>query len=296
MVNTQTNSKNNLPRTAILIDGEWLEIAARHIKLEVDYFKLFHYFKELFGAYTAIYYFIGVFSDDRNNQFVQTLKTIGYDIELSRLTRIAQGNQVRTISKGLEVRLALRLASLPPDFDRIVLISGDNDFVPVLVHAKEAGRSATLIALPIVTGRDIISSVDIFINLEQIIKQSMYISPEKTHEDKHISPIPDDIYIEKGKHFQPYLTLRNIFLQTKRELTIIDSHIDEQILHLISLLPLDINVRVFTDRIHAPDFCLMVKKYVVKAARYEYTKQKNFTTDTSALIMNGGIVGIRSKI
>lgn len=248
-----------LPRTAVFIDGDWLLYAVRKLAINLDYARLFRVFTEHFGAGTPAYFYAGVDKQNQgHNQFIASLKEIGYLVETGQLIR--RGGYA--ISKGLDVRLAMKAASLPPDFDRLVLVSGDNDFVPLLKQAKERGRSTVVVALPLIAGSALTATADRFISLEDVIAHSMRIPADTQAVDKGkpAALVPEELYIEKGEHFEPYLVVRKLFMAVERELTVIDSHIDDQILHMAKLLPAVVVVRVFTDHIHTADFCVLVGK------------------------------------
>jgi uncharacterized LabA/DUF88 family protein len=255
----QKENKRILPSTAVFIDGDWLVYAVRKLAVNLDYARLLTAFTEHFGADTPVYFYVSV--DEQNqdhNQFIASLKKIGYMVETSQLIR--RGGYA--ISKGLDIRLAMKAASLPPEFDRLVLVSGDNDFVPLLQQARENGRSTVVVALPLIAGAALTAAPNRFTSLEDLITHSMRIPVDTPAVDEMGSrvPVPTEIYIEKGQHFAPYLVIRKLFMGAERELTVIDSHVDEQILYMAKLLPLAVVVQVFTDRIHAADFCVLVNK------------------------------------
>lgn len=251
--------ENILPRTAVFIDGDWLRYAVHRLSINLDYARFFRVLKEHFGAGSIVYFYVSVDEQSQgSHQFVASLREIGYLVETSQLIR--RGSYV--VSKGLDIRLAIRAASLPPDFDRLVLVSGDNDFVPLLQQAKENGRSIALIALPLIAGSALTAVTDRFISLEDVITLSMRIPADTPAVDKETTtaPVPEELYIEKGQYLDPYLVIRKLFTAAERELTMIDPYVDDQILSMVKLLPPVVVVRVFTDRIEPADFCVLVGK------------------------------------
>lgn len=202
------------------------------------------------------------------------MKQIGYLVEISQLIR--RGSYA--ISKGLDVRLAVRAVSLPPDFDRLVLVSGDNDFVPLLLQAKDSHRSTVVVALLLIAGAALTDAADRFISLEDVIRQAVYISAGIPVLDREESKgiVPEELYVEKGEYFESYVVVRKLFMAADHELTVIDSHIDYQILLMVKLSPSAVVVRIFTDQIHTTDFCVLVGKLRRESRQIHIYQTKEF--------------------
>jgi uncharacterized LabA/DUF88 family protein len=211
----QKGNESVLPRTAVFIDGDWLVYAVSKLEIVLDYTRLFSVLTEHFGAGTAVYFYASVDEQNqRSNGFIASLREIGYLVETVRL--IQRG--ASAISDGLDVRLAVKAASLPPDFDRLVLVSGDSDFAPLLQQARKSGRSTIVIALPLIAGSALTAATGRFISLEELLALSIRIPADTQRVDgpsQSAAPGLGELYIEKGEYFEPYLVVRKLFMEAK---------------------------------------------------------------------------------
>jgi len=273
------NNNLNIP-TAVFIDGDWLYFATRRINRQINYVNFFNILINKFGAKTKIYFYGAINSTDKQQvKFYTSLKKIGYIVHCVELIK----RKDTFVVKGLEIELALDAMQILPLLKKFVLISGDNDFVPLLKKAINYNVSVSVIALPFTTGyllKKIVGGS--FLNLEALINKQKSVTKlpvfkkerkiklldKKTvkilkiiQKDKKIEIIaPNSLYITKGEHFNSYINIRNLMISAKNSITIIDSYIDDQILTMIELLKREINIIIFTQKTNPVDFCLQVKK------------------------------------
>jgi hypothetical protein len=139
--NSSQKAATTLPRTAVLIDGDWLIHATRQMGLAVDFERFGTELRHAFGVQTPIVFVLSVDDSRPPTSLLAALEGSRFDIEAVHV-RPGKGS-------AADVQLAARGASLPNDIDRLVLVSGDNDFGPLLQQARAAGRSTVLVTLPI---------------------------------------------------------------------------------------------------------------------------------------------------
>ncbi len=254
-------SHNNINiSTAVFIDGDWLYFATRRINRQIDYAKFFNILISNFGAKTKIYFYGAINSVNRQQvKFYASLKRIGYLVRCIELVK--RGDTL--ISKGLEIELAVNVMRILPTIKKLVLVSGDSDFVPLLKQAISYGVSVSVVAIPFTTGYFLKKTIGgSFFNLETLIEERKNIKklPILKKEKNKKLLILNSLYIEKGNHFKSYLRIRDLMISAKNSIIIIDSYIDDQILTMIKLLKTEINVIIFTQKIDPADFCVQVKK------------------------------------
>ncbi|MDJ0820287.1 MAG: NYN domain-containing protein [Paracoccaceae bacterium] len=247
----------SIPSTAVFIDGDWIRVAARHLRIDVDFLTLADLLRSYFGKDTETHFFGSVLpGDEKAGGLFDKLKSNGVKVEVFDLVDNADG---RLISKGLDVAMSLRAATLPTYFDRVAILSGDNDFVPLFDLLQGKGISTVLISLPIVSGKLLHSSATHFISLEDFLGRA------KSHSAENIPPRPanqpfGDMYVEKDEHFEPYLQLRELFLESNYQIVVIDQYIDWQIFEMIRLTKKEVKICILTNRIQEPDYQVMVEK------------------------------------
>jgi uncharacterized LabA/DUF88 family protein len=244
------------PDTAIIIDGDWLHYAAKRLNRQVDYSRLWDALQSQFGPHAPIYFFGSPRPNEKaHNDFLSALSRLGYVVELARLVK----QNERYMVKGLEVRIAIRALSLPPEINSIVFITGDSDFVPLLEQLKHNEKSITIVTVP-PASRSLMAVANYHYSLDNLLyslESGKILLPKK---DKSKVVPPKNWYIEQGEHFTPYLVVRNLFMSAKSEIVVIDPYIDDQILYMIQLLPHSITIKILSGQIQPADFCIQVRK------------------------------------
>ena len=253
------HDNTNVP-TAVFIDGSWLYFATRRINRQIDYANFFSILIKNFGTKTKIYFYGAINPIDKQQaKFYMLLKRIGYVVHHIELVK--KGDVF--IPKDLDIKLTVNAMRILPSLKKFVLVSGDSSFIPLLKQAINYGVGVSVIALPFTTGyllRKIVGGS--FLNLETLIEERKSVKKLSIFKNKKKKKflIPNSLYIEKGDHYKSYICIRNLMTSAKSNVTIIDSHVDDQILAMIKLLKTEINVIIFTQKTNPADFCVQVKK------------------------------------
>jgi len=249
-----------IKKTAVFIDGDWLLVAAKQLQLRLDFDEFLNALHETYGSALIVRIYLSVASQSASHAtLAQSLTSLGYHVVTVPVVQRAG----RTTAVQLDVQLAVDAIGMLPILDRLVLISGDSDFVPMLRSAKERGCTTVLVALPFHTGQALKSNSDQFATIEDLL--SGEISAPETDVE---SAIPSEIYIEKGDHFQSYLQIRKLVSAAKRRLLVVDPYLDDQILLMVKLVPTAASVTMVTKKVPV-DFCTMVSK--LRQEKYEIT-------------------------
>lgn len=151
-------------------------------------------------------------------------------------------------------RLSFVIVGLPPEYDRVVLVSGDSDLVIALQKARTARRSTVLMAFPLSASNALLASAERFVSLD-IVLDSRF---------RQTSPPPEsaanqtELYFVGGRRLDPYPIIRQLFQRARQSVVVVDAYLDEQILLTIQLLSRSVAIELPTNRV-PPDFCSMVK-------------------------------------
>lgn len=248
-----------LPRTGVFVDGDWVQVVARQLGRRVNYERITGLLRSHFGTQTAIHVHLSIRDGDtRSLALLKQLTELRCEVRSYPIRNVGG----RMIVKGIDVGLAVDAVSLPPEFDRIVLVSGDNDFVPVLEAAKTAGRSTVVIALPVAAGTALMRAAHRFISLEDLLSDPIALleAPAVLGTPPPKEEIKNQLLIRKGDHVAAYMVFRRILLKAKRELVVFDPYVSDQLPTMFRLLDKAIQITLFTDKVGVPDFCILIKK------------------------------------
>lgn len=245
----------SLPRTAVFIDGDWLLIALTSAQVQLDYRWFAAALRDYWGNQTSIFFYVSSVGGSKiNKSLLKTLSKEGYEIRAVPSFRTGPKTH-----SPVDVTMAADMGGLPIEYDRVVLISGDSDFAPALESARDAKRTTTVVAFPLVTGRALLAAADRFVSLDNFLQGQATSVPTTTVAPREVSRVGEDNYFVHGHHLEPYLLIRQLFNQAKRQVMVVDMYLDEQILLLIQLLATSVSIELFTYRIPV-DFCTMVKR------------------------------------
>jgi uncharacterized LabA/DUF88 family protein len=251
-------------RTIVLIDGDYLYHVASRLRIQLDLAKFYQFLtSNLFGENTPIHYYASYDPSLRTKQrfFLTRLQEIGYSVILSPIRIIGgEGGYTRTT---LDMLLAVDAISIATAYQRVVLVSGDSDFIVLLRALRAQGKETWVIALPIATSEELKRFPDKFVILEEILLSSIAEKKEPT-EVMALAPLHkqtvEAYYLARGQYFANYVKIREILQSAKQRIIIVDNYIDEEILYTVSILNPGVQIRIITKRIQGGDFLVLLKK------------------------------------
>lgn len=88
-------------------------------------------------------------------KFYLRLKQFGYKLYLKPVKTYYQADGKTVRKANCDVEMAFYLMKEKDNFDRVIVMSGDGDFLPVLKHLKELGKEVTVLARGPRTAREI---------------------------------------------------------------------------------------------------------------------------------------------
>jgi uncharacterized LabA/DUF88 family protein len=162
----------SLPRssetvTRVYIDGNNLRFAVDELKIKLDYDALRvelnqESSKIRFKYYTGVHYP----STPGQQRFISYLKKLRYEVvELPILPR-PDSNKEKTC--GDDVKIAIDMIKEVQKGDRVILVSGDGDFVPVVKEVQHLGAKVIVAAKYNMLNQELAEIADGYINLDEI--------------------------------------------------------------------------------------------------------------------------------
>ena len=88
-------------------------------------------------------------------RFYRKIQEFGYVLYLKPVKIYRQDNLTTKRKANCDVDMAFRLMELKEQFGRVVVLSGDGDFLPVLKHLRECGREVIILGRSKRTAKEI---------------------------------------------------------------------------------------------------------------------------------------------
>lgn len=167
-------------RTAIFIDGSNLWATAQALGFRIDFRKFMDKLsKRCYLA--AINYYTAVQEDANGHQnirgFIDILSHQGYRV-IEKKAKTYHSETLGPITKGnMDVDMACDMLDIGPYVDRVVMVTGDCDFLPVVERLHRIGRRITVISTiktrPAMCSEELLKAVDDFVDLADMIPAIM---------------------------------------------------------------------------------------------------------------------------
>jgi uncharacterized LabA/DUF88 family protein len=154
------------PVTHVYIDGNNLHYACELLDIELDCNALRIELTQD-AAKTQFNYYVGVHPQLTWQQKKQlsTLKKGGYEVLTFPLVK-REDNKWKTV--GDDVKLSIDMVQAVKSGDRVILVSGDGDFLYAIEQVKNRGANVTVVAHPQMLNKQLSHLADDFISLEDI--------------------------------------------------------------------------------------------------------------------------------
>jgi uncharacterized LabA/DUF88 family protein len=159
--------RENSVKTVVLVDGPYLVANLRVLPMAtVDFAKFMSFLKERYRPLLkAVFYVATQPGNERQGRFITLLRDIGYQV---RTFDIQQHGDTR-VGRGLDVQLAVDILQWAESCDRVVLVSGDADFVPAMLTLPHKGVVGELLAFRASLSSELRRSVHNFVDLLELL-------------------------------------------------------------------------------------------------------------------------------
>ncbi|MFQ5894820.1 MAG: NYN domain-containing protein [Nitrospinota bacterium] len=172
-----------MARLALFVDGSGMFYAQRDNGWHLDYKRVLEYFADNRELYGAFYFTATPTSADpermeKYRRFRRALIGIGYSVidKEVKTVRDRETGQLR-LKGNLDIELAFRLLTTADGWDELILMGGDSDFVPILEHLRNVGKSVVIVGRRESTALEVINVANRFINLNEIRSRVEKIRP-----------------------------------------------------------------------------------------------------------------------
>ncbi len=150
-------------RVGVFVDVQNMFYSAKHLSsAKLNFGKLMEKAVRGRQLIRAICYCVNNPDIDQTN-FVDMLRSNGYEIKSKELRVRSDGSSKADWDMGM----AIDAVSMADKLDIIVLVSGDGDFIDLVMYMKSRGVFVEAISFPRSTNEDLISAVDLYIPVEE---------------------------------------------------------------------------------------------------------------------------------
>lgn len=156
--------KKEKNRIAIFIDAANFEISLKQCGLYADYDKLLKWASED-GKIVLLRYYSPTFGTTGQNKFFSYIKNKGFKL-ITKSIKTIKKRQKQTLNKAnFDVEIAFDAAVNIKSFNKVILFSGDSDFVYLVSQLQKRGTYITVASVQWRTARELKKQADKFIDL-----------------------------------------------------------------------------------------------------------------------------------
>lgn len=163
-----------MDRVAIFIDGANMFYAQRDNRWKMDYRLVHQYFMDNRQKAGAYYFTASPPAADPHKvasyrRFRGALIHIGYTVVDKEVRIITDERTGQTKLKGnLDIDMVFRMLTSVDRYDEAVLLGGDSDYIPIIDHLRNLGKTVTVVGRRQSTATDVINAASKFIDLVEI--------------------------------------------------------------------------------------------------------------------------------
>lgn len=168
-------------RTALFVDGWNIARQSRDcLNADVDYARFLEYLNDRNNIVRA-YFYIGTPSEldkmDRMTGFLQMLHSIGFTVVTKPIREYESDNGELYRKADFDVNISVDMMAIANKIDKVILCSGDGDFVRLFEFVKNIGVETEVISCLTdgtgkqvrATSRELIETADIVVDMAEII-------------------------------------------------------------------------------------------------------------------------------
>jgi len=153
--------------TRVYIDGNNLSFALDSLHIEVDYNALRVELSQN-ATVTTFKYYTGVHSpiSEGQKRFITYLERLRYEVIGLPILPRPDSKNVKTV--GDDVKIAVDMLGEAKQQDKVILVSGDGDFVPAIVEIQRRGAEVTVVAKKSMLSQQLLEVADDVIFLDDV--------------------------------------------------------------------------------------------------------------------------------
>ena len=166
--------EEKMQRVALFVDGSNMFYAQRDNGWHIDY-RLTHQFFMDNREKAGSYYFTASPSAgdpqriDKYRRFRTALISMGFSVVDKEVKVLTDSNSgVVRIKGNLDIELVFRMLTSISNYDEVVLMGGDSDYIPIINHLRNSGKTVVVVGRKESVSMDLINAATRFINLSEI--------------------------------------------------------------------------------------------------------------------------------
>lgn len=153
-------------RVAVFIDAANFEISLKTSNLTADYKKLIK-FVEQRGEIVALRYYSPQFNTVGQNKFFSLIKNLGFKL-VTKNIKVIRNSKTKSQNKAnFDVEIAFDAAVRMNQFNKLILFSGDSDFVYLVKELQKRNIYTIVISPQWRTAKELRKQADEFIDLRE---------------------------------------------------------------------------------------------------------------------------------
>ncbi len=160
-------------RVYVFVDAANILYSQRTLGWRVDYQKLKAYFETECDLRRMYFYTGRVGSNVKQQSFLRKLEAFGYVVKAKEVKRIQVDKDTFEWKGNLDVELTIDVLQNLPNFDTLVLLSGDSDFAALLDSAKNARKRAIVMSTKGHVAKELLDRAK-YINLKKLKGEIAY--------------------------------------------------------------------------------------------------------------------------
>ncbi|MBN1278815.1 MAG: NYN domain-containing protein [Chlorobium sp.] len=200
-----------MQKAALFIDGANLYYTQRQLGWLIDFSRLMDFFMSRHDVVVARYY---VPSQDPPSEdqvaFSRVLMTHGFDIVSKPVKKIVNRDTGDVVIKGnLDIELAVDAMLTEQYYDRIILFSGDSDFLPLIRALQKKGKKVSVYSTRGISAHELYTAPGIdfqdlsYLESEFVQSESIADIGQKAHVFSSL-PAPGDRFSGSVLSVKPY--------------------------------------------------------------------------------------------
>ncbi|MBI2622303.1 NYN domain-containing protein [Candidatus Microgenomates bacterium] len=155
-------------KAAVFIDAANVIYSQRTLGWQIDFKKLYQYFKENYKLDSVYFYFAYVKENSKQQGFFNKLRSWGYKIRTKEVKIIRQ-NDGTFIKKGnLDVELTIDAVKDLKFYSTAILMSGDSDFHALVRYLQKRDKKVVVISSKGHVSFELLKAADKYINFNQL--------------------------------------------------------------------------------------------------------------------------------
>jgi uncharacterized LabA/DUF88 family protein len=243
-MNGPAGSNDKALRTSVFVDGDYFDVTTRRqLQINVNYHQFANALYQHFGKDANLYLFQSIIPNRQNRvEAEEELRKAGFKVKTSPLYK---GRT--TIKTNIDVIIAAEILGNSRSYDRAILVSGDDDFAPVVGALKSLRKQAIVAGIPLGGGRQLRSRAHGFIDIGEILSGKFEGLPPDLESDERIAALRVR-YFAKGYQLEARAEMRRIISMAADRVWLADRYVTADVIRLLNSANPGVRLRIWAEK------------------------------------------------